>query len=260
MYKVRKGLLFIGILFMVMLVWQPYIIKAGEPVIAQAATIKINKRKKTLKVGQTFQLKVSGTSQKVKWYSSNKDIAAVNATGKVTAKSEGTAVIKAEIGKKSFHCMITVKKKGKETLTSKNENNTSDDATDNDTANNANTTNGNDSNLNNTGNTSNSGTSSDTTTNNTSKVHTHQPCFVDIEKYYIELVKGESIQMNLYTNCGPLYFVESNPSIATLKVESKHDIHYPMVITANGTGMTTIGVINISDSSLTKWIAVYVKE
>lgn len=248
---------------MVMLVWQPYTIKAGEPAIAQAATVKINKRKKTLKVGQTFQLKVSGTSQKVKWYSSNKDIAAVNVTGKVTAKSEGTAVIKAEIGKKSFHCMITVKKKGEETLTSKNENNTSDDDINNNTAsNNSNSTNsnGNGSSLNNSGNNSNSSTPSDTSTNNTSKVHSHQPCFVDVEKYYIELVKGESIQMNVYTNCGPLYFVESNPSIASLKVESKHDVYYPMVITANATGIATIGVINISDSSLTKWISVYVKE
>ena len=32
MYKVKKGLLFIGVLFMVMLIWQPYTIKAGEPV------------------------------------------------------------------------------------------------------------------------------------------------------------------------------------------------------------------------------------
>ena len=259
MNKVKKVLFLIGVLLMVLLVQQPYGMSVGEPVIAKAATVKINKKKKTLKIGKTFQLKVEGTKQKVKWTSSDNSVATVDSVGKVTAKSAGTAIIKAEVEKKSFHCMIIIKGKAEESSGSDNKENTSaenkndtGDNGNNNTNTNNNSSGGNDKNDN--------STTSGGTTNNSSKTHVHQPCFIEVDKYYIELVKGQSIQMDVYTNCGPLYFVDSNPSIASLKFECRYDVHYPMVITANDLGITTIGIININDSSSTRWIAVHVKE
>jgi len=74
----------------------------------QAASIKINKTKKTLNVKQTYTLKITGSKKKVKWSSSNKKVATVNAKGKVTAKKKGTATITAKVNGKKYTCKIKV--------------------------------------------------------------------------------------------------------------------------------------------------------
>ena len=69
----------------------------------------INAKKKTLKVGKTFTLKLTGTTIKSA-SSSNKKVATVTSKGKVTAKSKGTATITLKgKDKKSYKCTITVK-------------------------------------------------------------------------------------------------------------------------------------------------------
>ena len=75
-----------------------------------SAAGKINKKKATLKVGQTLQLKVTGTKRKVKWTSSKKSVATVSSKGRVKAKKKGSATITAKIGKKKYTCKVTVKK------------------------------------------------------------------------------------------------------------------------------------------------------
>lgn len=75
-----------------------------------SAAGKINKKKVTLKVGQTLQLKVTGTKGKVKWTSSKKSVATVSSKGRVKAKKKGSATITAKIGKKKYTCKVTVKK------------------------------------------------------------------------------------------------------------------------------------------------------
>lgn len=81
----------------------------NEIINVEAATKpKLNKKNSTLIKGQTLVLKVSGTKSKIKWSSSNKTVAAVNSTGKVTAKKKGTATIVAKVGKKTLSCKITV--------------------------------------------------------------------------------------------------------------------------------------------------------
>ena len=74
-----------------------------------SAAGKINKKKATLKVGQTLQLKVTGTKGKVKWTSSKKSVATVSSKGRVKAKKKGSATITAKIGKKKYTCKVTVK-------------------------------------------------------------------------------------------------------------------------------------------------------
>ncbi len=76
----------------------------------QAATkIKLSKTKLTLYVKKTATLKVKGTKKKVTWSSSNKKVAKVSKTGKITAVKKGTATITAKVGGKKYKCKVTVK-------------------------------------------------------------------------------------------------------------------------------------------------------
>lgn len=74
-----------------------------------AAKIKLNTTKASMSVGDTKQLKVTGTDKKVTWSSSKKSVATVSKKGKVTAKKAGTATITAKVGKKRLTCKVTVK-------------------------------------------------------------------------------------------------------------------------------------------------------
>lgn len=99
--KKRKGIVLLLALLAAIL-FLPH----GE--LAQAATPKLNKTNTTLAKGKRLQLKVSGTSQKIKWSTSNKKIALVSNKGVVKAKSKGTAKITAKVGKKKLTCKVTV--------------------------------------------------------------------------------------------------------------------------------------------------------
>ena len=68
----------------------------------------ISKKSYTIFVNKTYTLKIKGTTQKIKWSSSDKNIATVNSKGKVTAKKTGTATITAKVGKSKYTCKITV--------------------------------------------------------------------------------------------------------------------------------------------------------
>lgn len=72
---------------------------------------KISKRYIKISVGKTYQLKVSGTKQKIKWISSNKRVATVDNKGFVIAKSIGVANIYANIGNIKMVCKVNVKSK-----------------------------------------------------------------------------------------------------------------------------------------------------
>lgn len=74
-----------------------------------AAKAKLNKKKATIYVGKTVQLKVKNNSKKVKWISSNKKVATVNVKGKVKGKKAGKATITAKVGNKKYKCQVTVK-------------------------------------------------------------------------------------------------------------------------------------------------------
>lgn len=73
---------------------------------ASTSKLSLNKTSAKLKVGATVQLKV-GNSTSVKWSSQDSKIATVK-DGLVTAKSAGTVNIKAQSGKLSSVCKITV--------------------------------------------------------------------------------------------------------------------------------------------------------
>ncbi len=76
--------------------------------------LALNKKKATLKVKKSLQLKVTRTpvtaSDKVTWRTSNKKVAVVSKKGKVTAKKAGKATITVKANGKKASCKITVKK------------------------------------------------------------------------------------------------------------------------------------------------------
>ena len=77
--------------------------------------IKLSKKKKTLKVGKKYRLRVKASPSRivgnVKWYSSNKKIATVNKSGLVKAKRKGKVRVYASYGTLKKYCTISVKKK-----------------------------------------------------------------------------------------------------------------------------------------------------
>ena len=84
------------------------ILLSVHPDIQANAAVKLSTTKKTIYVGESFTLKVSGTTKAVKWSSSNKAVASVTQKGKVTAKMAGNATISAKVGKKTLKCKLTV--------------------------------------------------------------------------------------------------------------------------------------------------------
>lgn len=71
-------------------------------------TPSLSKKSLTLVKGTSYTLKLSGTTQKITWNSSNTKIATVSPSGKVTGKKNGTATIAAKIGSKKYTCKVAV--------------------------------------------------------------------------------------------------------------------------------------------------------
>ena len=82
---------------------------------AKAAKVTISKKKLSLEVGQSANLKVKqgkkDVTKKAKWSTGNKKVATVK-KGKIKAVAAGKAVITAKVGKKKVKCQVTVTAKG----------------------------------------------------------------------------------------------------------------------------------------------------
>lgn len=73
-----------------------------------AAKTGLNKTSLKMVPGASYTLKLTGVSGKISWSSSDKSVAAVNSSGKVTSVSAGSAVITAKADKKSYKCTVKV--------------------------------------------------------------------------------------------------------------------------------------------------------
>lgn len=82
----------------------------GKKLYSKITVVKISSSSSTLKLNATKLLSVKGTKSKITWSSSNKSIATVSTTGKVTAKKPGTATIYALVSGKKLYSKITVVK------------------------------------------------------------------------------------------------------------------------------------------------------
>ena len=85
-----------------------------ENTIPIYASVRLNTKKLTLEEGEKYTLKIKGSSKAFKWTTSDKSVAKVKRSSKyknrgiVTAVSEGTAVIVATGGNKSYTCTVKV--------------------------------------------------------------------------------------------------------------------------------------------------------
>ena len=87
----------VGVLLTAVMVLSAVSVPAG----AKSAE-KLNKTDVSLAVGESVSLKVTGTKQKATWSSSDKSVAAVTKSGKVTAKKTGKATVSAKLKKKTL--------------------------------------------------------------------------------------------------------------------------------------------------------------
>lgn len=71
--------------------------------------IGLNQTSLTLNAKETYQLKVNGIKEGIKWNSSNKSVVKVDNNGKVTAVKKGTATIKATVNNVTYSCKVKVK-------------------------------------------------------------------------------------------------------------------------------------------------------
>lgn len=81
---------------------------AAEEVVVAASAVKLNQTKVKLYLGESTQLKVKGVLGTVKWVSSNKKVAKVSSTGRITALKIGNATISAMVGEKTLTCKVKV--------------------------------------------------------------------------------------------------------------------------------------------------------
>jgi len=72
--------------------------------------VAINKSTMTLSVGGKGTFKALGNTKTVTWSSTNKKVATVTKSGKVTAKGAGVTTIIMKIGTKTYDCKVRVNK------------------------------------------------------------------------------------------------------------------------------------------------------
>lgn len=73
--------------------------------INAAGTVKINKKKLVLEVGESYKLKIKGTKKQAKWSSSNRKIVSVK-DGRLKAKAMGEVWITAKVNGKTYKCKV----------------------------------------------------------------------------------------------------------------------------------------------------------
>ncbi len=80
---------------------------------------KLNKTKKTIRVGNSFTLRVKNTSKKVKWSVNNSKVLRIKSTGKYkatfTGVKKGSTTITAKVKGKKLKCKVTVRYKNQTT-------------------------------------------------------------------------------------------------------------------------------------------------
>ena len=91
-----------------------FYITVGDVPLVELTGLTLTPKKVDLEVGKTYQLSAvkepANAEGSLTWTSSKPAVAAVDQTGKVTAKGEGTATITVTCGTKSAACTVTVSK------------------------------------------------------------------------------------------------------------------------------------------------------
>lgn len=86
---------------------------AGKKLSVKVSVIKLSVSTATIEMGKSKTLKVYGTASKVTWSSSNKSVATISTSGKITTKAPGKVTISATVAGKKLSCIVTVLKLNK---------------------------------------------------------------------------------------------------------------------------------------------------
>ena len=81
---------------------------AEAAVTTNPTKLQLSKTSKTLYVGDTYTLKLKGTTEKPGWHSSNPSIASVDNSGNITARKNGTVIITATYKKQTYSCSVEI--------------------------------------------------------------------------------------------------------------------------------------------------------
>ncbi len=84
-------------------------ISVNYKTVFAAGKVSLNATKKTIYVGNAYELKLNNANGSVKWSSDNTSVATVLSSGVVVALSKGKATITAKNGGTSYTCAVTVK-------------------------------------------------------------------------------------------------------------------------------------------------------
>lgn len=87
-----------------------FAVSNGSKASEKAESITISSRTIVISVGETAELKINGTSQKVKWETDGKGVAAVNKNGRVIGVRQGVGLVTAKVGSKKLACAVRVEK------------------------------------------------------------------------------------------------------------------------------------------------------
>ncbi len=173
-------------------------VKVGSKTYKCKVTVtnpKISTTSKSVTVGNSFNLSVSGGKGTVKWSTSDKSVASIkkvsNTKYKVSAKKKGTATIKAKINGKILKCKVIVKAKGSNSSSNSNSSSSTSGSSTSGSSSSGSSSSG----------SSSSGSSSSGSSNTSS----------DGYSYELYLVSAENIYDEGYTSC--FYLKTDNPDI-----------------------------------------------
>lgn len=81
----------------------------GKELKCRVHVIDINKKRLTIRKGNYYRLKISGSSAFISWKSSNNKVASVSMFGNVKAKARGSTVITVKVKGRVIKCSVNVK-------------------------------------------------------------------------------------------------------------------------------------------------------
>ena len=98
----QKSFLFMIFAIATILIW------CNVDLVSAAEKVTLNTTTSILVKGEAITLKMTGTSKKVTWSTTNKKVVTVSSEGRVTPVGYGTAYVKATVDGKTYKCFVRV--------------------------------------------------------------------------------------------------------------------------------------------------------
>lgn len=106
--KMKKRKVLLSMLIIIMVAISAIVFTEDIKNVLAANFIKLNSKSVDLELGYYKTLRISGTSKKATWTSSNPKVASVSSSGKVTAKAAGSTTITARVDGRKLKSYVNV--------------------------------------------------------------------------------------------------------------------------------------------------------